>query len=353
MAVRKDNKGVLFAVPALALLAFSIMVPFLAAAVMTLTDQRMLSPNPTEFVGLENYSRLLSVKVSSVPAAVDENGTIVRNANGDIQYQRLRPILRASEKTRAYQILTEFNVGAKRYAVLVKDLVFWKALGNTFIFVILVVPIQIGAALGLALLVNSPIKGRTAFRTFFFAPVVTSMVVVSIVWSFLYNENSGLINQILGVFAGGGVVAINWLGNESLALPAIAIMSAWQGAGFQMLIILAGLQSIDTQLYEAARLDGANTWHQFLHVTLPGLRNTLVFVVIATTIAAFSLFVQVDVMTQGGPNDATATLIYHAVRSGFREQDVAYGASVAVVYFLLVLGVALIQRWLTRSADER
>ena len=353
MAVRKDNKGALFALPALALLAFSIVVPFFAAAVMTLTDQRMLSPNPTEFVGLENYSRLLAIKVRSVPAELDADGAMIRDAEGDIQYQRLRPILRANEKTRAYQILTEFNIGAKRYAVLAKDLVFWKALGNTVIFVLLVVPIQIGVALGLALLVNSPIKGRTAFRTFFFAPVVTSMVVVSIVWSFLYNENSGLINQILSVFAGGGVVAINWLGNESLALPAIAIMSAWQGAGFQMLIILAGLQSIDTQLYEAARLDGANRWHQFRHVTLPGLRNTLVFVVIATTIAAFSLFVQVDVMTQGGPNDATATLIYHAVRSGFREQDVAYGASVAVVYFLLVLGVALIQRWLTRSADER
>ena len=353
MAVRKDNKGVFFALPALALLMFSIVVPFFAAAVMTLTDQRMLSPNPTEFVGLENYSRLLAIKVRSVPAELDADGAMIRDADGDIRYQRLRPILRANEKMRAYQILAEFNIGAKRYAVLAKDLVVWKALGNTVIFVLLVVPIQIGVALGLALLVNSPIKGRTAFRTFFFAPVVTSMVVVSIVWSFLYNENSGLINQILSVFAGGGVVAINWLGNESLALPAIAIMSAWQGAGFQMLIILAGLQSIDTQLYEAARLDGANRWHQFRHVTLPGLRNTLVFVVIATTIAAFSLFVQVDVMTQGGPNDATATLIYHAVRSGFREQDVAYGASVAVVYFLLVLGVALIQRWLTRSADER
>ena len=353
MAARKDYNGIWFTVPALALLSFSIVVPFLAAAVLTLTDQRMLTPNPTEFVGLENYSRLLSIKMRSVPKQVDEQGELARDADGNVIYERLRPILRADEKTRAYQIMTEFNFGESRYAVLVKDLVFWKALGNTFYFVILVVPIQIGVALGLALLVNSSIKGRTAFRTFFFAPVVTSMVVVSIVWSFLYNQHSGLINQVLGVFSGGGVVAINWLGSEQLALPSIALMSAWQGAGFQMLIILAGLQSVDKQLYEAARLDGANVWRQFIHVTLPGLRNTLVFVVIATTIAAFSLFVQVDVMTQGGPNDATATLIYHAVRSGFREQDVAYGASVAVVYFLLVLSVALIQRWLTRSADER
>jgi multiple sugar transport system permease protein len=291
--------------------------------------------------------------LKEVPKQRGENGSVLRDSAGTVLYERLQPILRENEKTRPYQIMSELQIGENRYAILVKDLVFWRALKNTFYFVILVVPIQIGAALGLALLVNGPIAGRTAFRTFFFAPVVTSMVVVSVVWWFLYNENSGLINQILGVIAGGGVVAINWLGNEALALPAIAVMSAWQGAGFQMIIILAGLQSIDSQLYEAARLDGANHWQQFRHVTWPGLRNTMIFVVIATTIAAFSLFTQVDVMTQGGPNDATATLIYHAIRSGFREQDVAYGATVAVIYFFLVLGVALVQRRLTASAEER
>ncbi|MEO1596483.1 MAG: sugar ABC transporter permease [Pseudomonadota bacterium] len=353
MAVRKDNKGILFTLPALGLLGFSILLPFLAAALMTLTNQRMLTPNPTEFVGLENYSRLLSVTVREVPREIDQQGEPVVDADGNVVYQRLQPILRSDPELRAYQTLTEFDVGPRRYAILAKDLVFWRALGNTFFFVLLVVPIQIGTALGLALLVNQDFRGRTAFRTFFFAPVVTSMVVASIVWSFLYNENTGLINQLLGAIAGSGVVAINWLGSEALALPSIAIMSAWQGAGFQMLIILAGLQSVDQQLYEAARLDGASRWQQFRHVTLPGLRNTLIFVVIATTIAAFGLFIQVDVMTQGGPNDATATLIYHAIRSGFREQDVAYGASVAVIYFLLVLAVALAQRRLTRSADER
>jgi multiple sugar transport system permease protein len=353
MAIRKDKGGMLFGLPAFLLLGLSIMLPFLWALIMTLTNQRMLTPNPTEFVGLENYSRLLSVSVREIPPLRGAGGEIVRDANGDIRYARLRPLLRAHESTRAFQVLTEFQFADQRYAVLVKDLVFWRALMNTFYFVILVLPLQIGAALGLALLVNSPMKGRATFRTCFFAPVVTSMVVVSIVWSFLYNENSGVINQILGSMAGGGVAAINWLGDESLAMPAIAIMSAWQGAGLQMLIILAGLQSIDAQLYEAARLDGANRWQQFRFVTWPGLRNTMIFVVITTTIAAFSLFAQVDVMTQGGPNDATATLIYHAIRSGFREQDVAYGASVAVVYFILVLAVALVQRRLTTTADER
>lgn len=352
MAARNDKKGIFFTLPALLLLGFSIVLPFLAAAIMTVTDQRMLTPNPTEFVGLDNYRRLLSIRVQSAPPLRDSDGSIQRDAGGALKYSSLTLDSQQIAGLPPYQELGGFNIGSDRYRVIVRDPIFWKALANTLLFVLFVVPIQIGAALGLALIVKNPIRGRTAFRTFFFAPVVTSMVVVSIVWAFLYNENSGLINQILGVFAGGGVAAINWLGSESLALPAIAIMSAWQGAGFQMIIILAGLQSIDEQLYEAARLDGANGWQQFRHVTLPGLRNTLTFVVVTTTIAAFSLFVQVDVMTQGGPNDATTTLIYHAVQSGFREQDVAYGASVAVVYFLMVLTIALIQRRIAGSSGR-
>jgi multiple sugar transport system permease protein len=353
MKERKNKAGMLFALPALTLLAFSIVLPFVFAVVMTLTNQRMLTPNPTEFIGLENYRRLLSITVREIPAQRDADGRVARDAQGHLLYQRLRPILRADERTRDYQPMAELQLGGHRYALLVKDVVFWRALKNTFYFVLLVVPMQIGTALGLALLVNQPIRGSSVFRTLFFAPVVTSMVVVSIVWWFLYNEHSGVINQMLGAISGGGVAAINWLGDESIALPAIALMSAWQGAGFQMLIILAGLQSIDSQLYEAATMDGANRWQQFRHVTWPGLRNTMIFVVITTTIAAFSLFAQVDVMTQGGPNDATATLIYHAIRSGFREQDVAYGASVAVVYFLIVLGVALAQRRLTSATAGR
>ena len=352
MPVRRDNRGLLFATPALLLLAFAVVMPFVAAAIMTLTDQRMLSPNRTQFVGLANYDRLLSLTVRVVPRVRDRSGAPVMDGDGRPMYERLRPILHASASTRDYQPLREFDIGQHRFALLAKDPVFWHALGNTFWFVVLVVPLQIGMALGLALLVNGRFAGRTIFRTLFFAPVVTSMVVVSIVWSFLYNEHFGLINRLLGALAGGGVAAINWLGSESLAMPSIAIMSAWQGAGFQMLILLAGLQSIDIQLYEAARLDGAKRWQQFVHVTLPGLRNTLIFVVVTTTIAAFSLFVQVDVMTQGGPNDATATLIYHSLRSGFREQDIAYGASVALVYFVLVLAVALVQRRLTRLSHD-
>ncbi|MEM6929720.1 MAG: sugar ABC transporter permease [Myxococcota bacterium] len=328
------RSGPWFVVPALALLGFSVVLPFLVALGLTFTDQRLLSPNETEAVGLDNYGRLLSVDVVTVDRGV-----------------RLRDVLRADPATAGYRPLTEITMRDRRIVVIARDPVFYRSLVNTFVFVILVIPLQCGTALGLALLVNRPLRGRTAFRTAFFSPVVTSMVVVSIVWAFLYNENSGLINRALQALTGGRFAPVDWLGSPTLAMPAIVVMSAWQGAGFQMLIFLAGLQSIDPRLYEAAELDGANAWQRFRYVTLPGLRNTTLFVVISTTLAAFALFTQVDVMTGGGPNDATSTLIFHAVQSGFRQQDVAYGATIAVVFFGLVLGIALVQRALGERVD--
>lgn len=349
----RDSHGaaaLLFCGPAFVLLMFTLVIPFFVAFGITLTDKRLLSPNDAEFVGLQNFSRLLAVDVVErrPAAALSPPST---DATDDIRYERLRSQLARQTGSHDYKRLAEFNWSGKRYAVIATDPVFWKSLRNTFLFVAMVIPLQCGVALLLALLVNSQIRGRTLFRAIYFSPVVTSMVVVSIVWSFLYNQNHGLINETLSRLA-GHEVAIDWLGSGAFALPAVVIMSAWQGAGLQMLIFLAGLQSIDRELYEAATIDGANSIQRFLHVTLPGLRNTIVFVMIATTVAAFGLFVQIDVMTGGGPNDATSTLIFHAVRMGFREQDVAYGSTVAVVFFVLVLAVSFIQRALTDSESS-
>jgi multiple sugar transport system permease protein/raffinose/stachyose/melibiose transport system permease protein len=132
-------------------------------------------------------------------------------------------------------------------------------------------------------------------------------------------------------------------------MPAIIILSIWQGVGFHMVIWLAGLQTIPGELYEAAALDGAGSWNKFAHVTWPGLRSTLVFVIVTITIAAFGLFVQVDVMTRGGPLESTTTIIFHTVRKGFREQEVGYGAALSLIFFVLVLTVSLVQRRLTRE----
>jgi multiple sugar transport system permease protein len=335
--------GALFFLPAGSLLTLAIILPFILALVITFTNQRLLSPNPTEFIGLENYQRLLSLNVLVLDRAKPNEAA---DSEG---FVKLRSVVRADPALRGFQHLADVTLGDRKFVLVATDPIFYKSLRNTFLFVILVLPLQCSLALGLAILVNKAIPARTLFRTLYFSPVVMSMVIVSIIWFFIYNTNSGLLNQLIGNLAGGGTANIDWLGSTKLALPSIVILSAWQGAGFQMLIFLAGLQSIPKELYEAAKLDGATPWQQFRHVTLPGLRNTIVFVLIATSIAAFSLFVQVAVMTQGGPKDSTSTLIYHAVRTGFNEQDVAYGATVAVVFFVLVLSVSLIQRYLTRD----
>ena len=183
-----------------------------------------------------------------------------------------------------------------------------------------------------------------------FMPVVTSMVVVSILWSFFYEER-GLVNSMLNTFTGGAWTAIAWLQEPGTAMPAIIVLSIWQAVGLHMIIWLSGLQMIDPALYEAADLDGVSSWQKFRYVTWPGLRSTAVFILVTITIAALGLFVQVDVMTQGGPQDATSTLVYHAVRKGYREQDMGYGSTISLIFFVLVLVISLIQRYLTREKD--
>jgi multiple sugar transport system permease protein len=175
------------------------------------------------------------------------------------------------------------------------------------------------------------------------------MAVISIVWTFLYNPGEGLINRILEIVTFGQVSNIPWLSSTNTALLAIIILSVWQSVGFQMVIYLAGLQGISSALYEAAQIDGANLWQRFRFVTFPQLRNTHIFVVISTTILAFRLFTQVDIMTQGGPENATMTIIFHAINQGFRHQRIGYGSAITVVFFLIVLIIALIQRLLLKT----
>lgn len=229
-----------------------------------------------------------------------------------------------------------------------KDERFIEAFKNTVHFVVLVVPLQTAMALLLALLVNSKIKFKIFFRTAYFSPVVMSLVVVSILWSMMYDPNNGLINQMLQSL---GLPAQPFLESPDQAMNSIIAMSVWQGAGFQMLIFLAGLQDIPKHRYEAASIDGANMWQKFWHITLPGLRNVSVLIVITITIAAFRLFVQPMVMTQGGPLGSTRTVIMYVLESGFTQRDVGYGSAIAVIFTLLVLFISIIQRKL--MPDER
>jgi multiple sugar transport system permease protein len=241
-------------------------------------------------------------------------------------------------------------IGLRNFRILFHDPLFWKSLRNTFTFAVIVVPVQAGFALLLALLVNAKVKGVNFFRTVYFIPVVTSMVVISILWIFLYQKD-GLINHLIRFVTAGVVRGPDWLNDSHTALIAIIFMSIWQAVGFHMVIWLSGLQTIPEELYEAAAIDGVGTWDRFRYVTWPGLRATRTFILITITIAAFGLFTQVNVMTQGGPLDSTSTVVYQAVRTGYQQQQTSYASAISLVFFAIVLIVSLIQRFLTREKN--
>ncbi|WP_255305028.1 carbohydrate ABC transporter permease [Microbacterium sp. 3J1] len=275
--------------PAGVLILTFLIIPILLTLILAFTNTRLISPEPGRFVGLENFETLFS------------NDT------------------------------------------------FWASLRNTIVFTVVIVPVQSAIALGMALLVNTRTRGTTFFRTVYFLPVVTSIVVVSMLWMFMYQKD-GLINMLL---ARVGIQGPDWLADPQWSLFAIIVMSIWQAMGFHMIIWLSGLQTIPGELYEAAALDGASRWQQFANVTWPGLRPTAIFILITITIAAFGLFSQVNIMTQGGPLDSTTTLVFMAVRTGFERQQTGYAAAISLVFFVLVLIVTLIQTFLTRDRSEK
>lgn len=339
------------------LLLIFLVGPFFSGIWYSFTNQRLISANPTEVVGLRNYTRLLRLGILPLDPLVDEStGEFQRDEAGNLIFPRSRAFTRDEQNYPQYAGLTEwFDIdrGSQRYVVLAGDPLFMRSLVNNFFFALVVIPLQTGLGLLLALLVNQKLRGETFFRTMYFAPVVTSLVVVSIVWRFLYDVNNGLVNEMIRAVTFGAIQPINWLGDPGIAMWAIIIMSIWQGAGFQMMLFVAGLQQIPEELYEAAGIDGANSWQKFLYITLPGLRNVMVFIFLTITIAAFQLFDQVLVMTNGGPDDATTTSVFHMYRAGFREQDIAYASTIAVVFFLIIVTVNLIQRYAIRERSAR
>jgi multiple sugar transport system permease protein len=332
------------------LLGFLI-IPFFLAFYFSFTNQRLISPNPTEYVGLENYKQLLNLKVLRLGPIIDEAGQAVLDEDGNYTYPREREFTRNPDYPQysGLQKWTSWNTGKTQWSLLAGDVVFMKSLLNTIYFALVIVPGQAGLGLVLALLINRRTAGVNIFRTIYFIPVVVSIVVVSILFRFIYDGQNGLLNSALGFISGGAFRPIDWMANPATAMPAIMVMSAWQAVGIHMIIWLAGLQNVPFVLYEAADIDGANAWQKFRYVTWPGLHNTAVFILVTITIAALGLFTQIHVMTQGGPLDSTTTVIFQAVRKGYGMQDIAYGSAISVVFFILVLSVAIIQRYLTRE----
>ena len=241
-------------------------------------------------------------------------------------------------------------IGFENYQKLFSDKNFWLALKNTVYFTVIVVPCQCALALALALLVSKKLRGVAVFRTMYFAPQLTSMVVISVLWSVLYNANpnTGLINSILVSL---GMSPIKFLSDANTAMNSIIFMSAWQGAGYQMMIFLAGLQGIPRDQYEAASVDGATKFKQFLYITLPGLKGTIKYVIMITMIQAMKLFTQPYIMTQGGPKNSTKTLVYYIYTQGFQKGNFGYACSIAAVFFVIVVCMSMAMKKVTAATD--
>ncbi|MDD3599012.1 MAG: carbohydrate ABC transporter permease [Bacillota bacterium] len=248
--------------------------------------------------------------------------------------------------------LTDFNIfaladwsnarfiGVDNYIRLFQDELFWKALGNTLYFVAVGVPLAIGLALILAMLLNSPLnRAKDLFRVGYYLPSITETVAIAVVWRWVLNPRYGILKRALEIF---GLQSPNWLGDPRWAMPAIIMMAVWKGLGHNALIFLAGLQSIPSTVYEAAEIDGANGWEQFRFVTLPLLAPTTFFVAIMTLIGYLQLFAEPYTLTDGGPLDATLSIVLYMYRHGFKFFNLGYASAMAYVLFALIFVATLV-----------
>lgn len=232
-------------------------------------------------------------------------------------------------------------VGLGNYTKLFGDPIFAKVMGNTAYFVLLSVPVQMLIGLGCALALNRGIRGQTFFRVAYFLPVVTSTIAAALVWAWLFNSNFGLVNAVLGLL--GVSNPPRWLASSQWAMPAVIIVSIWQNVGYAMVLFLAGLQNIRADLYDAAAMDGAKGLRRFWFITLPLLSPTTFFVLIISIIGSFQIFELVFVMTNAGPANATNTLVFYIYQNGFQFYQMGYASAAAMVLFVIVLLMTLVQ----------
>jgi len=281
--------GMSFFTPALILMIVFLFVPMILTVVYSFTDYFALNPDNTHFVGIENFKKIF------------------------------------------------------------KDELFTKSFWNTVGFVVIIVPLQGLGSLGLALLVNKVTHFKKYFKVAFFIPVVMSLAVVSTLWMQIYSPE-GIINTILGRF---GIDVQPFIHSAKQALPSIAIMSVWQGVGYQMIIFLGGLQAINPALYEAAEMDHASGWQKLKDITLPELKPLCIFVFITITIGAFRMIVQPMVMTGGGPSNSTYTLVYDIYETGTVNWEIGLSSAMAVVFVVFVVILTIVQNVLTKDKEEK
>ncbi len=239
-------------------------------------------------------------------------------------------------------------IGPQNYVRLSSDPLFWASLTHTIQFVLLTIPI-IALALVYALILNRPVKGIGFFRTLYYVPNVLSVAVIGLIWGRIFaSTQAGLINAFLVKI---GLEPVPWLNSKALAMPSVAIATVWWTVGFNTLIFLAGLQSINEELYDAAKVDGAGVWRRFTAVTLPGLQRTIAFITILQVIGSFQIFGQVDIMTSGGPAGATRTIVYYIWERAFQFWQLGYGASMAFILFVVLLVISVLQLVMFRDSE--
>lgn len=236
-------------------------------------------------------------------------------------------------------------IGIENYQRLINNNEFRQALWNTTYYALMVIPLNLVISLCLALFVNIPLKGMSFFRASYYIPVVTSIIAASMIWMWLYDSNNGLINFVLIKL---GFNPQSWLNNPNLALPALAVMRVWKGVGWNMVIFLAGLQSIPKTLYEAAKIEGAGMWKSFRHITWPLLAPTTFYVFVMATISTFQTFGEIYAMTSGGPVGSTTTLVYLIFVYGFERYQMGFATAIAFALFFIIFILTMINMYLTQ-----
>ncbi len=240
-------------------------------------------------------------------------------------------------------------VGLGNFIDLFSTPLFWRAIGNTALFALLGVPIAIGASLAVALLLNdATVRWKPLWRVLLFAPYVTSIVATAVVWRFLFNERSGLINRALATV---GAAPVDWLGNPHTSIPAILIFVTWKIFGYNMIVFTAALSAVPQDLMEAARLDGAGRWGRFRHVTLPAIGPTLLLAAVMSVAGFLQIFAEPYVMTLGGPAQSTTTILYFMFDEGFKWWNLGQASAVAFVLFLMILALTMIQTRIGRRYE--
>jgi putative chitobiose transport system permease protein len=250
-----------------------------------------------------------------------------------------------------YNMVTESSfIGVENYKELFADKLFWKVLGQTFLYLIVVVPILVILPIFLAILVNQQVKGISFFRSAYYVPVVTSMVVVGIMWKWVYAD-TGILNYFLQSI---GIInePVHWLTSTSTSIFAVMAVTIWKGLGYYMVIYLAGLQSIPSDLYEAADIDGASKWKQIIHITIPLLMPSILIVSIMSSISAMKVFEEIYVMTGGGPLNSSKTLVFYIYQEAFEKLKMGYASAAGVVLFLITLVLSIINIKMMGKKEE-